>query len=80
VVSFTLRLLYTREKILDTRWLGGWVGLRAIVDALREKKTPSLPLPGIEPLPCRPQPTYYIMQLLKFIFLELNNPSRIRNL
>jgi hypothetical protein len=36
-----------RERALGTQWTGGWVGLRAILDAVVKKN--SQPPPGIEP-------------------------------
>jgi hypothetical protein len=33
----------------DTHWIGRWVGPRACLDAMEERKI--LPLPGIEPQP-----------------------------
>jgi hypothetical protein len=32
----------------SSRWIGGWVDLRAGLDAVAKRKIPSLPLPGIE--------------------------------
>jgi hypothetical protein len=56
VVSFTPRPLYSRRRAPGTRWIGGWVGPRAVLDAVvYRKKNPSLPLPEIEPRSSRPQ-------------------------
>jgi hypothetical protein len=42
VVSFTLRSLYPQGKTpLVTHWLGGWMGLRADLDAVVKRKIPS---------------------------------------
>jgi len=38
-----------RERAPDIHWLGGWVGLRAGLEALEKRRIPSPP-PGIEPL------------------------------
>jgi len=40
MVSFTSRLLYSKERALDTNWLGGWVYLRTDLDAVAKRKTP----------------------------------------
>jgi hypothetical protein len=40
VVSFTPRPLYPQEKSPDTYWIGGWVGPRAVLDAVVKKKIP----------------------------------------
>jgi hypothetical protein len=37
-----------RERALGIQWIGGWVGPRAVLDAVLKRKVPS-PLPGIEP-------------------------------
>jgi hypothetical protein len=43
VVSFTPRLLYPPGKeLLVTHWIGGWVSLRAVLDAVMKRKIPSL--------------------------------------
>jgi len=34
VVSFTPRQLYSRQRAPGTQWIGGWVGPRAILDAV----------------------------------------------
>jgi hypothetical protein len=33
-----------REKAPDTHWIGGWVGPRAILDAVVKKKFPDIPI------------------------------------
>jgi len=38
VFSFTYRPLYSLEKAAGTHWIGGWVGLRADLDAVSGKK------------------------------------------
>jgi hypothetical protein len=35
------RPLYSRERALLTNWIGGWVGLRAVLDRVVKRKTPS---------------------------------------
>jgi hypothetical protein len=37
-----------RERAPGTRWIGGWMGPRAILNAVVKRKIPSLP-PGIGP-------------------------------
>jgi hypothetical protein len=37
-----------RERAPDSHWIGGWVGPRAVLDAVAKRKIPSPP-PGIEP-------------------------------
>jgi len=45
VVSFTPWPLYLWDNTPHTRWIGGWVGPRASMDAMvKRKKKPSLPL------------------------------------
>jgi hypothetical protein len=40
VVSFTLRILYTRGKEAPvTNWIGGWVGPRVGADAVKKNKS-----------------------------------------
>jgi hypothetical protein len=41
VVSFTSRPLYPEGKAPDTHWIGGWVGPRAVLDAVVKRKIPS---------------------------------------
>jgi hypothetical protein len=41
VVRFTPRLLYPQEKSPVTHWIGGWVGLRAVLDAVVKRQIPS---------------------------------------
>jgi hypothetical protein len=41
VVSFTPRPLYLRERGPGTHWIGGWVGPRAILDAVVKRKIPT---------------------------------------
>jgi hypothetical protein len=41
VVSFMPRPLYHQGKRPDTRWMGGWVGPRAVLDAVVNRKIPS---------------------------------------
>jgi hypothetical protein len=38
----------SREREPGTHWIGGWVGPRAVLDAVVKRKVPSLP-PGTEP-------------------------------
>jgi hypothetical protein len=41
VVSFTPRPLYLRERAPGIHWIGGWVGPRAVLDAMVMRKDPS---------------------------------------
>jgi hypothetical protein len=41
VVSFTPRPLYTQGNSPGTHWIGGWVGPRAVLDAVVKRKIPS---------------------------------------
>jgi hypothetical protein len=41
VVSFTSRPLYPRGGAPGTHWIGSWVGLRAVLDAVVKRKIPS---------------------------------------
>jgi len=41
VVSFGTRPLYPRDRALGTHWIGGWVGPRAVPDAVAKRKIPS---------------------------------------
>jgi hypothetical protein len=41
IVSFTPRPLYPREKAPGTHWIGGWMGSRAVLDAVMKRKIPS---------------------------------------
>jgi hypothetical protein len=41
VVSFTPRPLYPRERTPGTHWIGGWVGPRAVLNAVVKRKIPS---------------------------------------
>jgi hypothetical protein len=41
VVSFTTRPLYPQGKFPGTHWTEGWVGPRAILDAVVKRKIPS---------------------------------------
>jgi hypothetical protein len=41
MVSFTTRPLYPRERAPSTHWIGGWVGSRAVLDAVMKKKCPA---------------------------------------
>jgi hypothetical protein len=41
VVSFTPRPLYPRERAPGTHWIGGWVGPRAVLDAVVNRNIPS---------------------------------------
>jgi hypothetical protein len=36
-----------RERVRGSHWIGGWMGPRAVLDAVVKRKIPSL-LPGIE--------------------------------
>jgi hypothetical protein len=40
----------SEERAPGTNWIGDWVGLRAVIDAVEKRKI-SLPLPEIEPRP-----------------------------
>jgi hypothetical protein len=40
VISFTSRSLYPREGAPGTHWIGGWVGPRAVLDAVVKRKIP----------------------------------------
>jgi hypothetical protein len=40
VVSFTPRPLYPSERAPGTHWIGGWVGPRAVLDAVVKRKIP----------------------------------------
>jgi hypothetical protein len=40
-VSCTLRPLYAQENSPGTHWMGGWVGPRAVLDAMVKRKIPS---------------------------------------
>jgi hypothetical protein len=42
MVSFTPRPLYPQGKSPSYHWIGGWVGLRAVLDAVVKRKIPSL--------------------------------------
>jgi hypothetical protein len=52
MVSFTPRLLYPQERAPSTHWIGGWVGPRAVLDAVvkrkilipRRKSNPRIPI------------------------------------
>jgi hypothetical protein len=52
VMSFTSRPLYPKEKSPGTHSIGGWVGLRAGLEAVEKRKT--FTLPEIEPRPSSP--------------------------
>jgi hypothetical protein len=41
VVSFTAGRFIPREKAPGTHWIGGWVGLRAVLDVVVNRKIPS---------------------------------------
>jgi hypothetical protein len=41
VVSFTPRPPYPRKRAPATHWIGGWVGPRAVLDAVVKRKIPS---------------------------------------
>jgi hypothetical protein len=41
MVSFTSRLLYPQGKSYRYHWIGGWVGPRAVLDAVVKRKIPS---------------------------------------
>jgi hypothetical protein len=52
--------LYPWGKTPGTRWIGGWVGLRAVLDTEARGKNP-FPTPGIEPLsPVCSQKLYWL--------------------
>jgi hypothetical protein len=40
-VSFTPRPLCPKERSRCTHWIGGWVGSRAVLDAVVKRKIPS---------------------------------------
>jgi hypothetical protein len=42
MVSIAPRLLYPQGKTPGTHWIGGWVGPRAVLDAVVKRKIPSL--------------------------------------
>jgi hypothetical protein len=42
------------EIVLDTNWIGSWVGPTAGLDVVEERK--NLSLPGLEPRPSSPKP------------------------
>jgi hypothetical protein len=46
VVSFTPRPLYPRKRAPGTHWIGGWVGPRAVLDAVVKRKIPTSPPPA----------------------------------
>jgi hypothetical protein len=48
VVSFTPRSLYPPRKIPSIHWIGGWVGPRAVLDAVVKRKIP-IPLQESNP-------------------------------
>jgi len=41
VFSFTPRRFTLRERAPGTHWIGGWVGPRAVLDAVVKRKIPS---------------------------------------
>jgi hypothetical protein len=41
VVSFTPNHFTSRERAPGTHWIGGWVGPRAVLDAVAKRKIPS---------------------------------------
>jgi hypothetical protein len=41
VVSFTPRPLYPKERAPGAHWIGGWVGPRAVLNAVVKRKIPS---------------------------------------
>jgi len=43
VVSLTPRPLYARGRAPGTHWIGGWVGPRAGLDAIANRKIPAPP-------------------------------------
>jgi hypothetical protein len=49
-----------REKALGTHWIGGWVGPRAVLDAVVRRKIPS---PHQESNPRTPQPSTILTEL-----------------
>jgi hypothetical protein len=59
VVSSTARPLYPWGRALGTHWIGGWVGTRAVLDAVEKRKTHSprresnLRTPIVHPVPSR---------------------------
>jgi len=46
-VSGQLHSLLPKEISHDIHWIGGWVGPRAVLDAVVKRKNPN-PKPGIE--------------------------------
>jgi hypothetical protein len=62
VVSCTPRPLYPRERAPGTRWIGGWVGLRAGVEYGGGEKNSQL-LPGLEPPIIQPVAQRYTTEL-----------------
>jgi hypothetical protein len=41
VIRFTPRPLYPRERAPYIYWIGGWVGPRAVLDAVMKRKIPT---------------------------------------
>jgi hypothetical protein len=75
VVRFTTQPLHPRERTPDTHWIGGWVGLRAGLDAVVKKKILS---------PCRESnpdcPTRARVQKTSHSYNEHGNQIKHRNL
>jgi hypothetical protein len=86
VVSFTPRSLYPTEMFPDTHWIGGWVGPRAGLDAVVERKIPircrdlnprsSSLSPSPIPLSYSGSQTYIYVSLCVYMYIYiLNNIS-----
>jgi hypothetical protein len=55
-----------RERVPCIHWIGGWVGLRAGLDAVVKKKI-SRPLPGLEPPIIQPVAQRYTTELSRLL-------------
>jgi hypothetical protein len=53
-VTIKIQLYYLQDMSPSTHWARGWVGPKATPDMLAKKQ--ALPMPGIEPWSCSPQP------------------------
>jgi hypothetical protein len=77
VVSFTLR---PRERTPGTHWTGGWMGLRASLDAIAKRKIPSPWTPVVQPVAKRctgwairlPKRTLFVPERCVVIFQVVN--------
>jgi hypothetical protein len=73
VISFTLRPPYARGKSPRTRWIGGWVDIRARLDVVTTKKSHHCPFWELNP--CRPARSLKITILTEVPRLWLNRVS-----